>query len=240
MKKYFGVINVVLILILMMIILRINNDYNLINASSPNRGGRSFGSEIFVEIDYLGGKKWVFIALYSIILLLLVDVYRKYIILNYDLTKRTKCILKFIKTVNFIWLFTFIILISVLTIIKINKNNKDIQRRGIETVTYVLKIDYNSPYAYKNQYDATLIYYVNDSLVEKTYPRLYGKRVHKFYKIKYLLENSKKIVVDFKSEIPIDSVYKFFTFGKNPFEEEIKKLKQQQEENKKYNGYILK
>ncbi len=210
------------ILLGIVLIICLFNNYDLLQRVPENRGSH-IGSELFVVIDYIGGKKWVFLCLISIIIFYVIDILKKYP----QKQSKLQIIVRYSNRVFALWAIFIYIIIPFYAIIKLNNYKKDIANSGIETIVFVSEINDGSEY--KNTYDATLLYYVKDRLIKRNWSGIKRNQLYDFYILKYLPENNRKINIDFNKKVPIDSIYKYFPIGKNPFEAEIKKLEERKD-----------
>jgi hypothetical protein len=213
------------ILICGIIMIWLYRDYDILQRIPQNRGNH-IGAELFVVIDYVGGKKWVFFCLSSIIIFFTLDILKNY---EKKQSKAQCFIVRNINRIFVLWAIIIYIIVPVYALIKLHNYRNDIIIRGKKTVVYISKINYDSKY--KNTYDATLLYYIDSRLRNRIKSGVNSNCLYKFFILKYLPEDNKRVNVDFENEIPIDSVYQYFPKGKNPFDREIHRLKERGKNN---------
>ncbi len=216
---------------LVFIIIILLRENNYIDFSDSTGNGTKDGGIIIAVIDKLFGIKTVFLFLYYIVFLCFLMAYKDYLVHYRSKISYKKWQIIYIRFIKFLSILSVIVIFVCLPIyaIVINKyHSKQIDKSGKETLIYISdKVQQRSGY-YVIGY-----FYANQQKYTKRMWYISSKSVNTFMKVKYLQQEPNQSKVDEYSNVPLDSVYKYFPMGKNPFESEIKKLKERK------SSYIL-
>jgi hypothetical protein len=194
-----------------------------------NEPGYKNGGVFIVLIDQLFGKQIVFIFLFAAIFLVTLITCQDYLKNNIEESNRKKwqiLYVRFVKLITILFAITMFICLPVYAIVNHSHYNREIEKHGIETVIYISE-------NVEQRRGHYLVGYFYANYEKHTYKIRYvsATNVDKFMKVKYLQKTPNRFRVDKKSNVPIDSVYQYFPKGKNPFEREIKRLKEREKTN---------
>jgi hypothetical protein len=214
-------------------IIYLRSNYNMDVFTNGTVNPTKDGGVIIALIDQLFGKEIVFAFLISMLILFMCMAYKDYLRDCKEEIYYQKWQRFYIKVVRYISIICTILVFVGLPVYAITNRiyyNNKIEKNGEKTIIYISE----DVKQHRGHYVIAYFYVGNEKYMRKI-RSLSSKKVNTFMKIKYLRTNPDRFIIDKESNIPIDSVCKYFPQGKNPFEEEIKRIKHK---NKDSNGVV--